>query len=71
MCPVAPMQRWGKQTNGRKMMVTTVSCFMLSFWEAEMVLKMRSIMPSAAPLSWFRLSEIKTQWSSTSARYVN
>jgi hypothetical protein len=35
-----------KKDIGRKMIVTTVSCFIDSFWYAEMVLKMRSIMLS-------------------------
>ena len=41
-----------RKVRGRKMIVTMVSCFMDSFWKAEIVLKIRSIMLSAARRIW-------------------
>lgn len=53
---------------GRKRMVTKVSCFMLSFWYAPMVLKIRLIMRSAERRMRSRDSVTVMQWSSTSER---
>lgn len=59
-----------RKVSGRKKIVASVSCFMLSFWYAAMVLKIRLMSPSAWALIEFRDSWISTQWSSTSPRYV-
>ena len=55
---------------GRNRIVTNVSCFMLSFWYAPMVLKISEIIRSAERR--MRSSEESTvmQWSSTSPKYV-
>ena len=53
---------------GFNAIVTVVNCFIDSFWKAEMVVKIRSIIPSAERLIWSRDCVNRTQWSLTSAK---
>ena len=55
---------------GRNRIVTNVSCFMLSFWYAPMVLKMSEIMRSADRRMRSSDDSTTMQWSSTSPKYV-
>lgn len=57
-----------KKVIGKNRMVTKVSCFMLSFWYAPIVLKIRLIMRSAERRMRSRDSVTVIQWSSTSPK---